>query len=96
MSDESAYNRACFYAICGDVELSIEFLRLALENDDTPLEWIKTDPDMQSVRSDERYRQLIQEFEDPSRRAADGNYFSSELDGASNQLLPMLNNSLAR
>jgi tetratricopeptide (TPR) repeat protein len=96
MSDESAYNRACFYAICGDVELSIEFLRLALENDDTPLEWIKTDPDMQSVRSDERYRQLIQEFEDPSRRAADGNYFSSEMDGASNQLLPLLNNSLAR
>jgi tetratricopeptide (TPR) repeat protein len=96
MSSESAYNRACFYAICGDVELSIEFLRLALENNDTPLEWIKTDPDMQSVRSDERYRQLIQEFEDPSRHVSDGNYFSSEMDGANNQLLPLLNNSLAR
>jgi hypothetical protein len=78
------------------MELSIEFLRLALENDDTPLEWIKTDPDLEPIRKDERYRQLILEYEDPSRHAPGGNYFSSELNGTNNQLLPLLNNSLAR
>lgn len=96
MNNESAYNRACFYAICGDMELATEFLRIALQNKDTSIEWVKTDPDLEPIRSDERYRQLIQEFEDPSRSASDGNFFSSELDGANNRLLPLLNNSLAR
>ncbi len=96
ISNESAYNRACFYAICGDIELSIEFLRLALQNNDTSLEWIKTDPDLQSIRSDERYRQLIMQLEASTQSTASGNYFSSELNTVNNRLLPVLNYSIAR
>jgi tetratricopeptide (TPR) repeat protein len=95
ISNESAYNRACFYAICGDIELSIECLCLALQNNDTSLEWVKTDPDLQSIRSDERYRQLIMQLE-ASQSTASGNYFSSELDTVNNRLLPVLNCSVAR
>lgn len=96
MNTESPYNRACFFAICGDVEQSIEFLRLALKNDDTPLEWIKTDPDLESIRKDERYQKLILEIEDSSRHTPDGDHSPSEQNATNNRLLPQLNDSLVR
>jgi tetratricopeptide (TPR) repeat protein len=38
MESESAYNRACFHAICGDNEQALEFLQQALTNQDTTIE----------------------------------------------------------
>jgi tetratricopeptide (TPR) repeat protein len=96
MNSESSYNRACFYAICGDVELSVEFLRLALQNDGTSLDWVKTDPDLEPIRNDPRYREMIHQFESASRHPEDGNFFSSDIDAPNNQLLPLLNDSLTR
>jgi tetratricopeptide (TPR) repeat protein len=96
MNNESAYNRACFYAICGDSELAFEFLRLALMNKDTTIEWIKSDPDLDPIRTDPRYSVLISEKEQPSPENNNENYFSSEVEGNQNQLLPILNHSLAR
>jgi tetratricopeptide (TPR) repeat protein len=96
MNNESAYNRACFYAICGDVELSIEFLRLALQNNDTSIEWTKMDPDLEVIRNDERYQQLIMQLEGLHHPPTGGNLFSSELKDANNHLLPVLNYSVAR
>jgi hypothetical protein len=96
MDKESAYNRACFYAICGDSELAFEFLRLALMNKDTTIEWIKSDPDLDPIRDDPRYLALISEKEQPSPENTTENYFSSAVEGAHNQLLPILNHSLAR
>jgi tetratricopeptide (TPR) repeat protein len=96
MTNESAYNRACFYSICGDNELAIEFLRLALKNKDTTIEWIKSDPDLEAIHTDPRYLALIDEQDSHSQEPNDDNYFSSDLEGAHNQLLPILNHSLAR
>jgi len=96
MNNESAYNRACFYAICGDPELSIEFLRVALQNNDAAVEWVKTDPDLDAIRTDERYKQLILEMEKPSPSSPNENYYSSELKNTKNQLLTVLNSSVAR
>jgi tetratricopeptide (TPR) repeat protein len=96
MTNESAYNRACFYSICGDNELAIEFLRLALKNKDTTIEWIKSDPDLEAIHTDPRYLALIAEQDSHSQESNDDNYFSSDLEGAQNQLLPILNHSLAR
>jgi tetratricopeptide (TPR) repeat protein len=96
MNNESAYNRACFYAICGDNELAFEFLRLALMNKDTTIEWIKSDPDLDPIRTDPRYSVLISEKEQSSPENNNENYFSSEVEGTQNQLLPILNHSLAR
>ena len=96
MNNESTYNRACFYAICGDTELAFEFLRLALMNNDTTIEWIKSDPDLDPIRTDPRYLELISGINQPAPKDAKGNYFSSELEGTQNRLLPILNHSLAR
>jgi tetratricopeptide (TPR) repeat protein len=96
MNNESAYNRACFYAICGDIELAFEFLRLALMNKDTTIEWIKSDPDLDPIRSDQRFQELIFEKDQHAPENTNENYFSSELDGMHNRLLPILNHSLAR
>lgn len=96
MNNESAYNRACFHAICGDTDLACEFLRLALNNKDTTIEWIKSDPDLDPIRTDQRYLELIsQEDQQPPENASD-NYFSSEVEGTPNRLLPILNHSLKR
>jgi len=96
MNNESTYNRACFYAICGDTELAFEFLRLALMNNDTTIEWIKSDPDLDPIRMDQRYQELISEKDRPVGENNTENYYSSELEGNHNRLLSMLNNSLAR
>jgi hypothetical protein len=96
MNNESAYNRACFYAICGEKELAFEFLRLALKNQDTTIEWIKSDPDLDPIRSDQRYQEMISEKDQSAADNPTDNYFGSELDGKQNNLLPILNRSLAR
>jgi len=96
MNDESTYNRACFYAICGDKELAFEFLRVALKNKDTTIEWIKADPDLDPIRTDQRFQELISEKDHPAPENNNENYFASEMEGRHNRLLPILNHSLER
>ena len=96
MNNESTYNRACFYVICGDQELAFEFLRLALKNKETTIDWIKSDPDLDPLRNDKRYQELLLEQEQPSQEISKENYFSSELEGKRNKILPILNHSLTR
>jgi tetratricopeptide (TPR) repeat protein len=96
MNNESTYNRACFYVICGDQELAFEFLRLALTNRETTIDWIKSDPDLDPIRNDQRYIDLISGEDLPAPEHGNENYFSSELEGKHNKLLPILNHSLTR
>ena len=96
MNNESTYNRACFYAICGDKELAFEYLHLALKNKDATIEWIKSDPDLDPIRTDPRYQELVSEKNQSAPENSNENYFSSELEGTHNRLLPILNQSLAR
>jgi tetratricopeptide (TPR) repeat protein len=96
MNNESTYNRACFYVICGDQELAFEFLRLALKNKETTIDWIKSDPDLDPIRTDKRYVELISEEGQPALENGNENYFSSEMEGKHNKILPILNHSLTR
>ena len=96
MSNESAYNLACFYAICGEVEKAIGYLEQALKNNDTTIEWIKSDPDLELLHNDQRYQELIAASEAAAHQRSKDNYFASDVDGPTNKLLPVLNNSLAR
>jgi hypothetical protein len=97
MKNESGYNLACFYAICGEVDKALEYLQQALLNKDTTIEWIRSDPDLELLHNDPRYLKLIQEVENnQNSESTNDNYFSSELDGPNNKLLPLLNNSLTR
>ena len=59
---ENEYNRACLDAICGNYDQAIELLHVALENQQTYVDWVLNDPDLDPLRDDERFQQLISEF----------------------------------
>ncbi|MBM3153434.1 MAG: tetratricopeptide repeat protein, partial [Chloroflexi bacterium] len=62
MEDESEYNRACFNAICGNVDQAISLLRVALQSQGVTLEWVQSDPDLETIRQDPRYQELLDEY----------------------------------
>ncbi|MBK7874746.1 MAG: hypothetical protein IPJ77_03180 [Planctomycetes bacterium] len=60
------YNMACTYALCGDTELALDFLRREFEeNQLSPgaaakqRAWAKTDPDLASLRGDARFEAIV-------------------------------------
>jgi tetratricopeptide (TPR) repeat protein len=57
--NENIYNRACLQAICGNSDRAIELLEVALQTKQTYIQWIRTDPDLDSLHSDERFIALI-------------------------------------
>lgn len=59
---ENEYNRACLDAICGNKDQAIDLLRVALENEQTYVNWVLHDPDLDGLRDDDRFKQLISEF----------------------------------
>ncbi|HUH96947.1 MAG TPA: tetratricopeptide repeat protein [Anaerolineales bacterium] len=59
---ESEYNRACLEAICGNIDQAIALLRTALEKKQTYVEWIIHDPDLDFIREDSRFKQLISNY----------------------------------
>jgi len=59
---ESEYNRACLEAICGNIDQAIDLLRTALEKKQTYVEWIIHDPDLDFIRDDSRFKQLISSY----------------------------------
>jgi len=59
---EDEYNRACLDAICGNIDRAIELLRVALENKQTYVDWVINDPDLDPLRKDDRFKQLIADF----------------------------------
>jgi len=61
---ENEYNRACLDAICGNVDQAIDLLRIALEKKQTYVEWIIHDPDLDFIREDSRFKQLISSYTD--------------------------------
>jgi hypothetical protein len=61
-NSENEYNRACLEALCGNIEQSIELLRIALKNKQTYVDWVLRDPDLDSIRRDPRFKQLISDY----------------------------------
>lgn len=59
---ESEYNRACLEAICGNIDQAIDLLQTALEKKQTYVEWIIHDPDLDFIREDSRFKQLISNY----------------------------------
>ena len=59
---ENEYNRACLDAICGNLDQAVALLRTALEKKQTYIDWILHDPDLDSLRDDDHFKQLISEF----------------------------------
>lgn len=61
-NSENEYNRACLEALCGNIEQSIELLKIALKNKQTYVDWVLRDPDLDSIRRDPRFKQLISDY----------------------------------
>lgn len=57
------YNLACLYSLMHKVELAIHSLRRALELGYDDFDFIKKDRDLDTIRQDPRYRQLIREYQ---------------------------------
>jgi hypothetical protein len=62
------YNMACTYALCGDTDLALEFLRREFEeNQVSPgaaakqRAWARSDPDLQSLRGAARFEALVRD-----------------------------------
>jgi adenylate cyclase len=55
------YNAACFYASNGETKRAIDSLRQALAAGFNQIVWIKRDPDLESIRKDPEYLELIKE-----------------------------------
>jgi serine/threonine protein kinase/cytochrome c-type biogenesis protein CcmH/NrfG len=54
------FNAACRYARLGDREASLTSLEQAIENGYAYKEWIENDPDLDSIRSEARYRAVVE------------------------------------
>lgn len=59
---ENEYNRACLAAICGNTDQALDLLRVALKNKQTYVDWILRDPDLDFIRQDPRFKQLISDY----------------------------------
>jgi tetratricopeptide (TPR) repeat protein len=62
IDDENHYNRACLEALRGNVENAVQLLRSALEARQINVEWVLRDPDLDSIRFNTLFKQLIAEF----------------------------------
>jgi len=54
------YNVACFYALRGDIERSVDLLETAVERGWGDRAWLETDSDLESLRDNARFRKLLQ------------------------------------
>jgi tetratricopeptide (TPR) repeat protein len=60
--DENEYNRACLEAICGNSDHALELLEVALKNKQTYVNWARKDPDLDFIRNDPRFHELLVEY----------------------------------
>jgi adenylate cyclase len=54
------YNLGCFYARRGDRGLALDHLERAMEVGMRNRDWFMTDPDLDSVREDPRFKALLE------------------------------------
>lgn len=61
MEKELEYDQAWFEAVCGNSEKALELLKIGLENNQTTKEWARQDPDLENLRNDPRFKELVGE-----------------------------------
>ncbi|MBX3055267.1 MAG: tetratricopeptide repeat protein [Anaerolineae bacterium] len=59
MANESAYNRACFAAICGDVAEAVDLLAQAVAQAPGDRDLAQKDPDFAAIRDDPRFQAVV-------------------------------------
>ena len=71
------YNRACFEAIAGNPDEALAYLRAALEqgalgNDSSIRDWFVFDPDLEYIRDDPRFTELLREYSEDNTQGGNG------------------------
>jgi tetratricopeptide (TPR) repeat protein len=61
-ANENEYNRACLEAICGNKDRAIELLEVALQTKQTYINWVRKDPDLDSLHGDYRFETLLMNY----------------------------------
>jgi adenylate cyclase len=64
------YNTACFYSLAGEVELALETLTKTVDAGYAAADWARSDSDLDSIRQDPRFEQLLERME--ANRREDG------------------------
>ena len=55
------YNLACLESVCGNSDASIENLRRAAQKDSFNPAWTRRDPDLEWIRDDPRFKEIVGE-----------------------------------
>jgi adenylate cyclase len=53
------YNAACLFSVMGEYDKCFECFEQAFDNGFAHKEWMENDPDLQQIRNDPRYKNLI-------------------------------------
>jgi tetratricopeptide (TPR) repeat protein len=61
MKPEDWYNLACLESVCGNVDVAIEHLRRAAEDKEFDRAHAKRDPDLEWIRNDPRFKEIVGE-----------------------------------
>ncbi|HMW36278.1 MAG TPA: hypothetical protein PLG25_06565 [bacterium] len=56
------YNTACCYTLAGKFELSIKFLKQAIDRGFSNERMLKTDPDLNQLRSRDEWKEILEYF----------------------------------
>lgn len=59
--EDDEYDRACFEANCGNIDIALELLKVGLEKNQVTKKWAKNDPDFENIRDDPRFKELVGE-----------------------------------
>jgi len=60
LGNGSIYVQACFYSVSGNIDKAITLLKFALENNNQIIDLIRTDPNLEFIRDNPQYKNLIQ------------------------------------
>jgi adenylate cyclase len=56
------YNSACLFALLGDLDRCFECFERAVEHGFSNVQWLEHDPDLDGIREDGRYQQLLDDL----------------------------------
>ena len=59
IENDNEYNRACFEALCGNIEEALALLKIAFEKGESSKEWARQDPDFENIHNDPRFKELV-------------------------------------
>jgi non-specific serine/threonine protein kinase len=60
------YNVACTHAALGEIEQAIDYLEQSVSSGMAQVEWLENDPDLESLRDNERFKSLLKDIRESS------------------------------